>query len=226
MENIGSLFDSISNKYDAFNHLTSFGIDYCWRRQAVKSLSKCDNVLDVAVGTGDFSIEILRQHKAQHINGIDLSEGMLAVGKRKLERKNLISKVDLLKCNCAQLPFNDATFDAITCGYGVRNFDQLEQCLREMYRVLKPEGELIILEFGYPKNPFIRAIYNFYFSYCMPVIGRMMTKDKDAFRYFMASVKGFYKGQALVDKLSEAGFVKGEYKYQTFGISILYKASK
>lgn len=226
MKNIESLFDSISNRYDRFNHVTSLGIDRCWRRQAVRSLPQCGHVLDVAVGTADFSIELLRQDKAQHVTGIDLSSGMMAVGHAKLERLHLADKVVLQQADCARLPFADGTFDAVTCGYGVRNFDQLDQSLSEMYRVLKPGGELRILEFGYPQSGPIRWAFNIYFSYIMPVIGRMMTGNAGAFRYFLSSVKGFAKGEAFVEHLSHAGFQKCTFRNQTFGISILYSARK
>lgn len=226
MKNIESLFDSISNRYDRFNHVTSLGIDRCWRRQAVRSLPHCQHVLDVAVGTADFSIELLRQSKAQHVTGIDLSSGMLAVGQSKLNRMGLTHKVELLQADCTHLPFADRSFDAITCGYGVRNFEQLDQSLCEMYRVLKPGGELRILEFGYPRSGPIRWAYNIYFSYIMPVIGRMMTGNAGAFRYFLSSVKGFAKGEAFVEHLSRAGFQQCTFRNQTFGISILYSARK
>ena len=146
MENIGSLFDSISSRYDRFNHTASMGIDRIWRRQTVKSLPKCELVLDVAAGTADLCIETIRQGKSQKVVGVDISEGMLEVGREKVRRKGFSDKVELLVADCAHLPFDENTFDAVTCGYGVRNFAELDQSLAEIFRVLKPGGEFVILE--------------------------------------------------------------------------------
>jgi len=226
MENIGKLFDGISNQYDRFNHVTSMGIDRCWRRQAVRSLPLCQRVLDVASGTADFAIEAVKRGKAQEVVGIDLSEGMMQVGRRKLTKMGLQERVTLMQADCAKLPFEDNTFDAITCGYGVRNFAMLDESLAEMHRVLKPGGELRILEFTYPTNPVVRALYDFYFTHVMPMLGRLIAHDTGAFVYFMNSVKQFCKGQAFVEHLEKAGFVDTGYRPQTFGISTLYSGRK
>ena len=170
MENIGSLFDSISSRYDRFNHTASMGIDRLWRRRAVRSLPDCQLVLDVAAGTADLCIETML-------------------------RKGLSDKIELRVADCASLPFDDNTFDAVTCGYGVRNFAELDRSLTEIFRVLKPGGQLRILEFTYPTNKLVRFFYDFYFTRIVPRIGKKLTDNGEAFGYFMKSVKSFAKGR-------------------------------
>ena len=226
MENIGKLFDGISNNYDRFNHLSSMGIDRRWRRQAVETLPQCSNILDVATGTADYAIEAVLRAKADHVTGIDISDGMLALGRKKVARRGMEGRIELLHADVAELPFEDESFDAVTCGYGVRNFAKLQQSLAEMLRVLKPGGQLRILEFTYPTNPVVKWGYNLYFTHVMPIIGRSLTHDKEAFNYFMHSVKSFPKREAFVEILIQAGFGEATYRSQTFGISSLYTASK
>lgn len=226
MENIGSLFDSISYRYDRFNHTASMGIDRLWRRRAVRSLPDCQLVLDVAAGTADLCIETIRQGKSQKVVGVDISEGMLDVGREKVLRKGLSDKIELRVADCAHLPFDDNTFDAVTCGYGVRNFAELDRSLTEIFRVLKPGGQLRILEFTYPTNKLVRFFYDFYFTRIVPRIGKKLTDNGDAFVYFMKSVKSFAKGRDFIAILEKNGFSDTSFKSQTFGISTLYKACK
>ncbi|MBQ2351275.1 MAG: bifunctional demethylmenaquinone methyltransferase/2-methoxy-6-polyprenyl-1,4-benzoquinol methylase UbiE [Bacteroidales bacterium] len=226
MENIGSLFDSISYRYDRFNHTASMGIDRLWRRRAVRSLPDCQLVLDVAAGTADLCIETIRQGKSQKVVGVDISEGMLYVGREKVLRKGLSDKIELRVADCASLPFDDNTFDAVTCGYGVRNFAELDRSLTEIFRVLKPGGQLRILEFTYPTNKLVRFFYDFYFTRIVPRIGKKLTDNGDAFVYFMKSVKSFAKGRDFIAILEKNGFSDTSFKSQTFGISTLYKACK
>ena len=226
MENIGSLFDSISYRYDRFNHTASMGIDRLWRRRAVRSLPDCQLVLDVAAGTADLCIETIRQGKSQKVVGVDISEGMLDVGREKVLRKGLSDKIELRVADCASLPFDDNTFDAVTCGYGVRNFAELDRSLTEIFRVLKPGGQLRILEFTYPTNKLVRFFYDFYFTRIVPRIGKKLTDNGDAFVYFMNSVKSFAKGRDFIAILEKNGFSDTSFKSQTFGISTLYKACK
>lgn len=226
MENIGSLFDSISYRYDRFNHTASMGIDRLWRRRAVRSLPDCQLVLDVAAGTADLCIETIRQGKSQKVVGVDISEGMLDVGREKVLRKGLSDKIELRVADCAHLPFDDNTFDAVTCGYGVRNFAELDRSLTEIFRVLKSGGQLRILEFTYPTNKLVRFFYDFYFTRIVPRIGKKLTDNGDAFVYFMKSVKSFAKGREFLDILERNGFSDTSFKSQTFGISTLYKACK
>ena len=226
MENIGSLFDSISYRYDRFNHTASMGIDRLWRRRAVRSLPDCQLVLDVAAGTADLCIETIRQGKSQKVVGVDISEGMLDVGREKVLRKGLSDKIELRVADCASLPFDDNTFDAVTCGYGVRNFAELDRSLTEIFRVLKPGGQLRILEFTYPTNKLVRFFYDFYFTRIVPRIGKKLTDNGDAFVYFMKSVKSFAKGRDFIAILEKNGFSDTSFKSQTFGISTLYRACK
>lgn len=226
MENIGSLFDSISYRYDRFNHTASMGIDRLWRRRAVCSLPDCQLVLDVAAGTADLCIETIWQGKSQKVVGVDISEGMLDVGREKVRRKGMSDKIELLVADCAHLPFGDNTFDAVTCGYGVRNFSELDRSLAEIFRVLKSGGQLRILEFTYPTNRVVRFFYDFYFTRIVPRIGKRLTDNGDAFVYFMQSVKSFAKGRDFVAILERNGFCDTSFKSQTFGISTLYKGCK
>ncbi|MBQ2075908.1 MAG: bifunctional demethylmenaquinone methyltransferase/2-methoxy-6-polyprenyl-1,4-benzoquinol methylase UbiE [Bacteroidales bacterium] len=226
MENIGSLFDSISYRYDRFNHTASMGIDRLWRRRAVRSLPDCQLVLDVAAGTADLCIETIRQGKSQKVVGVDISEGMLDVGREKVLRKGLSDKIELRVADCASLPFDDNTFDAVTCGYGVRNFAELDRSLTEIFRVLKSGGQLRILEFTYPTNKLVRFFYDFYFTRIVPRIGKKLTDNGEAYIYFMNSVKSFAKGREFLDILERNGFSDTSFKSQTFGISTLYKACK
>lgn len=226
MENIGSLFDSISYRYDRFNHTASMGIDRLWRRRAVRSLPDCQLVLDVAAGTADLCIETIRQGKSQKVVGVDISEGMLDVGREKVLRKGLSDKIELRVADCASLPFDDNTFDAVTCGYGVRNFAELDRSLTEIFRVLKSGGQLRILEFTYPTNKLVRFFYDFYFTRIVPRIGKKLTDNGEAYIYFMNSVKSFAKGRDFIAILEKNGFCDTSFKSQTFGISTLYKACK
>ena len=225
-QNIGSLFDRIAGKYDRINHLLSLDIDKWWRRRAVRQLSKADRVLDVAVGTGDLAIELVRSGKAQQVQGIDLSAGMMAVAAKKVAAAGLSDRISMEQGSAFDMPYADDSFDAVTCGFGVRNFSDLDKGLREMYRVLRPGGELMILEFGYPENPVMRWLYDFYFSRLMPVIGKCVSGDKTAYAYFRNSVKGFIWGKTFCDHLRQAGFKDVTFTAMTFGICMVYKAAK
>lgn len=223
---IGRLFDRIARRYDRFNHLLSMGIDKGWRRRAVNGMQHHQNVLDVAVGTGDLALELLARNKADKVTGIDLSEEMMRVAEHKARRKGLGERLGLMKANAQAMPFEDASFDAVTCGFGIRNFQHLNQGLQEMYRVLKPGGELLILEFAYPDNRLVRGFYNLYFVHLMPIIGRMLVGDKKPFLYFRESVRGFMWGDKLVEQLRAAGFKDATYQPLSCSIAMIYKAIK
>lgn len=225
-KNIGSLFDGIAPAYDRFNHVTSLGIDIYWRRKAIGKLQPVDKLLDVAIGTGDVAFTALRKGKAQHVTGIDLSQEMMNVGKVKAEKQGLADKVEFLLASALEMPFKEGEFEALTCAYGIRNFSDLDQGLREMHRVLKEGGQLAILEFSYPTNPFIRWCYNLYFSHIMPTIGRLLSKKGDAYTYFMHSVKSFIWGDEMLAHLRDAGFKDATFQTMTFGITTLYLAKK
>lgn len=224
-QNIGSLFDRIAGTYDGLNHGLSLNIDRRWRRQTVSKMQSVRHVLDVAVGTADLTIEMLQRGKAMQVTGIDLSREMMSIGKQKIESLRL-SGVEFVYGNAQEMPFADASFDAVTCAFGCRNFSDLDAGLSEMYRVLRPGGQLLILEFSYPTNPFIRALYNVYFTYILPFIGRMVSRDKTAYTYLNRSVKHFVWGEAFVHHLHDAGFTQEHFTPLTMGIATIYTAVK
>ena len=223
---IGQLFDRIAGTYDKFNHVLSLNIDKSWRRRAVKDMKPCSEMLDVAIGTADLSIEALRQGKASSVVGIDLSEEMMKIGEKKVEAKGYAGKVVFEAGSALQMPYEADRFDAVTCGYGVRNFSDLDKGLSEMHRVMKPGGQLMILEFSYPSNPFVRFFYNLFFTYVMPLVGKAISKEKSAYKYFMKSVKDFIWGEEMLGHIRAAGFVDCSFKTLTFGITTIYRAQK
>lgn len=225
-KNIGQLFDRIAGTYDQFNHLLSLNIDKSWRRKAVKKLTPCGHLLDVAVGTADLSIEILRRQKAESIIGIDLSGEMMRIGEEKTAAAGFADRISFQLCNAQDMPFAEGSFDAVTCAYGVRNFSDLDKGLAEMYRVLSPGGQLVILEFSYPTNPIVRKAYDLFFTHLMPVVGRIISKDSSAYKYFRQSVKSFIWGEEMVSRIAAAGFSDCSYKTLSFGISTIYTAVK
>lgn len=222
-KNIGSLFDRIAGNYDFLNHLFSLNIDKWWRRKAVKRLKgEMTSVLDVAIGTADLTIEILRQGKARNITGIDLSEEMMRIGAEKVKKKGYKDIVNFRYANAQEMPFADNSFDCIVCAFGIRNFANLNDALKEMRRVLKKDGQLLILEFSYPSSRFVATVYDFYFHYIMPLIGRIVSGDKKAYQYFYKSVKTFVWGNEMLDLLAKAGFKNMQYKPLTLGIASIY----
>ena len=237
-QHIGQLFDRIAGTYDGLNHGLSLSIDRLWRRKTVQQMAPARHVLDVAIGTADLTIEMLRRGKAQEVTGIDLSEKMMAIGKSKVESvecrvesgesriesgESRVERVHFVYGNAQQMPFEDATFDAVTCAFGCRNFSDLDAGLREMYRVLKPGGQVTILEFSYPTNRLVRALYDIYFTRVLPLIGRIVSRDKTAYTYLNRSVKSFCWGEAFVQHLHDAGFTNEHFTPLTFGIATIYK---
>lgn len=225
-QHIGQLFDRIAGTYDSLNHVLSLNIDRRWRRKAVRTLSANAKLLDVAIGTADLTIEILRQQKASHITGIDLSRKMMAIGEQKVAKLGYCNLVTFDYGSAQQMPYADASFDAVTCAYGVRNFANMDEGLHEMHRVLRPGGELMILEFSYPTNPLIRRGYNLYFSHILPFIGNLFSRDKGAYTYLNRSVKDFPYGEAFAEHLRAAGFSGITVTPLTFGITTIYHAKK
>lgn len=223
-KNIGALFDRISGTYDFLNHFLSLGIDRYWRKKAIAGMPPQKEVLDVAIGTADLTLEMFRQHKAQKVVGIDLSEQMMVIGEKKLQQHGF--SATFLPANAQDMPFADNRFDAVTCAYGCRNFSNLQEGLSEMYRVLQSGGMLLILEFSYPTNPLIRWLYDLYFSCVLPCLGRCISRDKDAYTYLNRSVKDFCYGEAFAQQLREAGFTDIQYEPLTWGITTIYRATK
>ena len=237
-QHIGQLFDRIAGTYDSLNHVLSLNIDRRWRRQAVRQLSNAKlkreaqtqssnaKLLDVAIGTADLTIEILRQRKASHITGIDLSRKMMAIGEQKVAKLGYQDLVTFDYGSAQAMPYADASFDAVTCAYGARNFADMDEGLSEMHRVLRPGGELMILEFSYPTNPLICWSYDLYFTHILPFIGNLFSRDKGAYSYLNRSVKGFPYGEAFADHLRAAGFTDITITPLTFGITTIYHAVK
>jgi demethylmenaquinone methyltransferase / 2-methoxy-6-polyprenyl-1,4-benzoquinol methylase len=226
-EQVAQMFDNISPKYDFLNHFLSLGIDILWRKKAIKMLQHIQPqyLLDVATGTGDFAIEALKLHPEKVI-GVDISEGMLAVGKEKIQKKNLQDKITLQKGDSENLDFQDNYFDIVIVSFGVRNFENLEKGLANIYRVLKPQGTLLVLEFSKPQAFPFKQMYNLYFKNILPLVGKMISKDKSAYTYLPESVQAFPDGQRFMEVLNKIGFKEAICKSLTFGISSIYTGKK
>lgn len=227
-EQVAEMFDNIAPKYDFLNRSLSMGIDVLWRRKAIRMLQHINpqTVLDVATGTGDVALEIHRQLKPTRIVGLDLSPGMLEVGKRKIANKGLTDSIEMVVGDSENLPFEDNTFDAITVAFGVRNFENLNAGLMEMNRVLKPGGKLIVLEFSHPRSFPFKQIYWTYFNHILPFFGKMVSKDSSAYTYLPESVKQFPDGDAFIKRLNETSYQNPTQRALTFGIASIYTADK
>ena len=204
---VATMFNNIAGKYDFLNHFLSAGIDIIWRKKAISLLApeKPKLILDIATGTADFAIEALRLNPHK-IVGVDISEGMLAVGREKLAKQGLSDKIELKYGDSESLPFQDNTFDAITVAFGVRNFENLEKGLADMYRVLKPGGTAVVLEFSKPRSFPMKQLYQFYFKNILPVVGKIVSKDNAAYTYLPESVHAFPDGQDFLHIYEKVGF--------------------
>jgi len=226
-EQVARMFDSISGNYDFLNHFLSLGIDIRWRRKAIKLLGpgKPELILDVATGTGDFAVEALKLNPVKVI-GIDISEGMLNVGRKKMKDRGYDSRIELISGDSENLPFEENKFDAVIVAFGVRNFENLEKGLAEMHRVLRPGGRMVVLEFSRPRMFPFKQLYNFYFNFILPKIGKLISKDPAAYTYLPESVQAFPDGEIFTGILSRIGFKDTLCKPLTFGISSLYTGIK
>ena len=226
-EQVTKMFDTISGHYDGLNRVISFGIDIKWRKKVVNIVksSQPQSILDIATGTGDLAIN-LAETNAEKIIGLDISSGMLEIGKEKIKRKNLDSKIEMVLGDSENMPFDDNSFDAITVAFGVRNFETLENGLKEILRVLKPGGTFVILETSMPDKTPYKQGYNFYTKNILPLIGRVFSKDRSAYKYLCESASQFPYGEALNNILRNIGFINVEDLPQTFGVATIYKASK
>lgn len=225
---VEQMFDTISGNYDGLNRVISLGSDIKWRKKVVKMIAgkKPESILDIATGTGDLAIKFASKTDASKIVGLDLSEGMLSVAKKKLNSTSFSNKVTFVQGDSEALPFEDNTFDAITVSFGIRNFENLEKGLSEILRVLKPKGLFVILETSVPtKTPFKQG-YNFYTKTILPVIGKIFSKDKVAYRYLSESASVFPHGEVLNNILRKIGFIEVENNPQTFGVATIYTATK
>jgi demethylmenaquinone methyltransferase/2-methoxy-6-polyprenyl-1,4-benzoquinol methylase len=226
-QQVAKMFNSISGRYDFLNHFLSLGIDIRWRKKAIQHLKQFhpDTILDVATGTGDFAIEALSL-KPSSIIGVDISEGMLEVGRKKVKALGLSQKITLQTGDSENLPFTDNSFDAVIVAFGVRNFENLEKGLSELYRVLKVGGHLVILEFSKPTKFPMKQLYRLYFKYILPLVGRLISKDKTAYTYLPESVEAFPDGDNFLLQLRNLNFISCHARPFTFGISSLYTATK
>lgn len=225
-QEVETMFDNIAPKYDLLNHVLSMKIDVIWRKNLVKWLkeNQPQKILDVATGTGDLAIAIEKETQS-NIVGLDLSQQMLNVGIEKIKNLGLSQKIEMIKGDAEHLPFEDNTFDAVSCAFGVRNFENLEQGLKELRRVVKPEKSVYILEFSKVEG-FLGPFYMFYFKNILPKIGRLVSKDNRAYTYLPDSVNAFPYGEKMKNILLSVGFRNVEYKKQTLGVATIYKATK
>ncbi len=236
-QQIAKMFDSIAGSYDFLNHFLSLGIDIYWRKKAIGVLSfhlrggrikirgGRIKILDVATGTADFAIEAAKLNP-EKIIGIDISRKMLNIGREKVKKSGLENKIELILGDSEKLPFKENSFDAITVGFGVRNFENLEKGLREMHRVLKNTGIVVILEFSKPQAFLIKSIFNFYFKNILPFVGKLVSKDKTAYTYLPQSVQKFPDGKDFLTILEKTGFYDVRQTELTFGVASIYVGKK
>jgi len=225
---VSRMFNRIAPYYDFLNRFLSLGIDVRWRKKAIAKLkdSNPQKILDVATGTADVAIAMAKQLKPLEIIGLDISHEMLEVGRKKIKKRNLNPIIELVEGDSENLPYDDNSFDAITVAFGVRNFENLERGLLEMNRVLKPNGKLVVLEFSKPKVFPIKQLFNFYFKYILPQIGKITSKDDSAYSYLYKSVQAFPDGKAFEEVLNKTGYKSTSWEGLTFGICSIYSASK
>lgn len=221
------MFDNIAHSYDRLNHWLSFGIDKHWRNAAIRSLKPFAprRVLDVATGTGDFALLSARKLQPEHLLGVDISEGMLAVGRQKVKEAGMEPVIEFRKDDCMALNLPDASYDAVTVAYGVRNFEDLERGLREMLRVLRPGGRLVIIELTSPVHFPMKQLFWIYSHLLMPLLGRIISRDRKAYAYLPATMEAFPQGEVMREVLQRAGYVDVKFRRFTFGLSTLYTAA-
>jgi len=226
-EQVAQMFDNISENYDGLNRVISLGIDIKWRKKVVKIVGQNNpkQILDIATGTGDLAI-MMAALKPDRIVGLDISEGMLEVGKQKIIKDNLSDKIEMIVGDSEEMPFADNTFDAITVSFGVRNFANLNKGIKEISRVLKPTGVLVILETSNPTSFPFKQGYKLYTNLFLPIVGKMFSKDKDAYSYLSESANSFPFGKAFNNILQKNGFTHTEDKPVTFGVATIYTARK
>ncbi len=226
-EQVATMFNTISKNYDGLNRVISFGIDVSWRKKVVKIISKNNPqiILDIATGTGDLAL-MMSSLNPKKIIGLDISEGMLEVGKQKIKKAALSDKIEMVIGDSENMPYQDNSFDAITVSFGVRNFANLDKGLKEIRRVLKPSGTFVILETSNPTTFPFKQGYKFYTSFILPIIGKIFSKDKIAYSYLSESANFFPFGKNLDNILKKNGFISTEYMPVTFGVATIYTASK
>lgn len=226
-EQVEMMFDNISEKYDLLNHVLSMGIDVRWRKKVIRSVRKFnpETILDIATGTGDLAIQLADSTTAK-ITGFDLSAGMLKIGKNKIEEKGLSNRIEMIQGDAESMPFADESFDCATVAFGVRNFENLENGLNEIYRVLKPGGKFVILEFSQPQSFPMKQLYSFYSKNILPRIGKRISRDEHAYTYLPESASVFPSGEKMKNILKKSNFSKITDKKLTFGIASIYECLK
>lgn len=227
-QQVAEMFDHIAPAYDRMNRLMTFGLDRVWLRRTISAISKAEprNVLDIATGTADVAIALARKLPDALITGIDISEGMVNIGKQKVSRAGLESRIRLETADALELPFEDNYFDAITVAYGVRNFEHLDRGYAEMSRVLRPGGQLFVLELTVPASPLTRPLYNVYTRLFIPTLGRIMSKDNRAYTYLPESIQAVPSRGSMVGLMKQAGFFQARYKSLFPGTVCIYSAIK
>ncbi|WP_259070770.1 bifunctional demethylmenaquinone methyltransferase/2-methoxy-6-polyprenyl-1,4-benzoquinol methylase UbiE [Mucilaginibacter sp. X4EP1] len=227
-EQVADMFNNISKTYDFLNHFLSLGIDIIWRKKAINELKENQPklILDVATGTGDFAFEALSILKPEKIIGVDISQGMLDIAQQKITKRGLGDKFEIKLGDSEKLPFSDNQFDAVTVAYGVRNFEHLEKGLADIQRVLKTGGKAVVLEFSKPKAFPVKQLYNFYFNYITPGIGKLFSKDSRAYTYLPESVAAFPDGERFTAMMEKVGFKNTKCRPLAFGICSIYTGIK
>lgn len=225
---VEEMFDNIAPTYDTLNHRLSWDIDKGWRKKAIRQLLPFQpkTILDIATGTGDFAILSAKELLPQRMIGIDISEGMMKIGQKKVEAEGLQHIVSFKKDDCTHLSFDDNSFDAVTAAFGIRNFQNLDQGLSEMYRVLRPNGHLSIVELTTPVSFPMKQLFKLYSHTILPVYGKLISKDTSAYSYLTKTIEAFPQGEVMLDILRKAGFKNASFKRLTFGICTMYFATK
>ena len=225
---VARMFDGIAHRYDFLNHFFSLGIDVLWRKSCIRILrnEQPEKLLDVATGTADFAIEAVRMGLDVHVTGVDISAGMLDVGREKIAARGWNDRIELIQGDSVALPFDDGSFDAFTVAFGVRNFEDLQGGLEDMLRVLKPGAMGLVLEFSNPKHFPIKQVFGLYFKHIMPTVGKWVSKDPAAYTYLPESVQAFPEGEAFLDEMRKAGYVDVKAKGLTGGIATIYTGRK
>ena len=227
-QQVEQMFDNIAPTYDRLNHRLSWNIDKYWRRKALREV--LDHAprewLDIATGTGDFAIQTAQMFPDSHIEGIDISEGMLEIARKKVAAKGLQQRMTFVNQDCTALTYNDESFDAVTAAFGIRNFADLDKGLKEMCRVLRKGGKLCIVELTTPVSSPMKQLFKIYSHTVLPLYGRLISRDASAYTYLTKTIEAFPQGERMMDILQQAGFAEAYFKRLTFGICTMYIATK
>jgi len=227
-QQVEQMFDHIAHSYDKLNHRLSWDIDRLWRKKAIKQLaeSRPQQLLDIATGTGDLAILAAETLKPKRIVGADLSEEMMKIARQKAEQRGLSQVMTFQREDCMSLSFQDNSFDAVTAAFGIRNFENLDQGLREMHRVLRPDGRLCIIELTTPVSFPMKQLFRIYSHTVLPLYGKMVSKDSRAYQYLIQTIEAFPQGERMMQILADAGFSDATFRRMTFGICTMYLAKK